>query len=299
MGGFLYWWQHLPSHMDPVLIHLGPLRIQWYGLMYLVAFTVTYFLARSRCRHEDRFKIYDEEFLKNLLTYSFIGVLAGGRLGYVLFYNLKYYAAHPFEVIIPFSFHGGFHFTGISGMSYHGGVIGAIVGAYVFCRKHKAADGRPADFWNLCDLFFPIAPLGYVFGRLGNFINGELWGRVTDQPIGMYFPLSPDPDVLRHPSQLYEGFFEGFFLFLVFLVLRRLKLPKGSMFPAYIFGYGFVRFFIEFFREPDRHLGFVLLGKFSRGQELCAAMMVFAIGLFVWMWSRRPASDQSRTPAVP
>jgi phosphatidylglycerol:prolipoprotein diacylglycerol transferase len=296
MGGFLYWWQHLPSHLDPVLLHLGPLRIQWYGLMYLVAFTVTYFLARSRCRNEDRFKPYDVEFLKNLLTYSFIGVLAGGRLGYVLFYNLKYYAAHPFEVIIPFSFHGGFHFTGISGMSYHGGVTGAILGGYLFCRKHKAADGRPADFWNLCDLFFPIAPLGYVFGRLGNFINGELWGRVTDQSIGMYFPLSPDPDVLRHPSQLYEAFFEGLFLFLIFLWVRRLKLPKGSMFPAYIFGYGFVRFFIEFFREPDRQLGFVLLGRFSRGQELCAGMMVFAIGLFIWLLSRKPAPEETQMP---
>jgi phosphatidylglycerol:prolipoprotein diacylglycerol transferase len=257
--------------------------------MYLVAFTVTYFLALSRCRNEERFQRYDVEFLKNLLTYSFIGVLAGGRLGYVLFYNLKYYAAHPFEVIIPFSFHGGFHFTGISGMSYHGGVTGAIVGGYLFCRKHKTADGRPADFWNLCDLFFPIAPLGYVFGRLGNFINGELWGRVTDRAIGMYFPLSPDPDLLRHPSQLYEAFFEGFFIFLVLLFVRRLKSPKGSMFPAYIFAYGFVRFFIEFFREPDRQLGFVLLGRFSRGQELCAAMMVFAIGLFIWLLSRKPA----------
>jgi phosphatidylglycerol:prolipoprotein diacylglycerol transferase len=290
MGGFLYWWQHLPSHLDPVLIHLGALRIQWYGLMYLVAFTVVYFLARARCRNEDRFRMYDEEFLKNIMTYSFIGVLAGGRLGYVLFYNLKYYALHPFEVIAPFSFHGGFHFTGISGMSYHGGVVGAIVGGYLFCRRQKV------DFWNLCDLYFPIAPLGYTFGRLGNFINGELWGRVTDHPIGMYFPLSPDPDLLRHPSQLYEAFFEGIFLFAVFLLLRRLKLPKGSMFPAYIFGYGFVRFFIEFFREPDRHLGFVLMGKFSRGQELCAAMMIFAVGLYLWLRSRKPVPEEAQAP---
>jgi phosphatidylglycerol:prolipoprotein diacylglycerol transferase len=290
MGGFLYWWQHLPSHLDPVLIHLGPLRIQWYGLMYLVAFTVVYLLARARCRNEDRFRIYDEEFLKNILTYAFIGVLAGGRLGYVLFYNLKYYALHPFEVIAPFSLHGGFHFTGISGMSYHGGVIGAITGAYLFSRRHKA------DFRNLCDLFAPVIPLGYTFGRLGNFINGELWGRVTDHPIGMYFPLSPDPDLLRHPSQLYEAFFEGIFLFAVFLALRRLKLPKGSMLPAYIFGYGFVRFFIEFFREPDRHLGFVLMGRFSRGQELCAAMMIFAVGLFLWLLSRKPVPEEARAP---
>jgi phosphatidylglycerol:prolipoprotein diacylglycerol transferase len=291
MGGFLYWWQHLPSHLNPVLLHVGPLRIQWYGLMYLVAFATVYFLARARCRREERFRIYDEEFLKNLLTYSFIGVLAGGRIGYVLFYNLGYYAAHPFEIILPFSFRGGFHFTGISGMSYHGGVTGAILGGYWFCRRYKA------DFWNLCDLFFPVAPLGYTFGRLGNFINGELWGRVTDSPIGMYFPLSPDPTVLRHPSQIYEGLFEGVFLFVVLLFLRRLKLPKGSMFPAYVFGYGFVRFFIEFFREPDRQLGFVLFGTFSRGQELCFAMMVFAVGLFFWLRSRKPAA-QPGTPAA-
>jgi phosphatidylglycerol:prolipoprotein diacylglycerol transferase len=295
MGGFLYWWQHLPEGMDPVLFHLGPLRVQWYGLMYIVAFAVTYVLARRRCQREERFKRYDEEFLKNLLTYSFIGVLAGGRLGYVLFYNLHFYLSHPWEIILPFSFSDGFHFTGISGMSYHGGVTGAILGGYLFCRRHKGVDGRPADFWNLCDLFFPIAPLGYTFGRLGNFINGELWGRITTAPIGMYFPLAPEPGTLRHPSQLYEAFFEGIFLFVVFLFLRRLRLPKGAMSAAYIFGYGFVRFFIEFFREPDRHLGFVLMGKFSRGQELCAGMMLFAIALFIYLKVRKPTVD----PAAP
>lgn len=291
MGGFNYWWQHLPENMDPVLLSLGPLKIQWYGLMYIVGFTVTYFLARSRCRREDRFKQYDDEFLKNLLTYSFIGVLAGGRLGYVLFYNLKYYLVHPFEVIVPFSFSPEFHFTGISGMSYHGGVTGAVLGAYIFCRRYKS------DFWNLCDLFSPVIPLGYTFGRLGNFINGELWGRQTESAIGMYFPLGPEPTILRHPSQLYEAFFEGIFLFTVYLFVRRLKLPKGSMFPAYVFGYGFVRFFIEFYREPDKHLGFVLMGRFSRGQELCALMMVVAIGFFVWLLMRKPGEAATDVPA--
>ena len=186
MGGFLYWWQHLPESMDPVLFTLGPLRVQWYGLMYIIAFTVTYFLARRRTRLETRFRQYDEEFLKNILTYAFIGVLLGGRLGYVLFYNLPYYLAHPLEIIIPFSFDGGFHFTGISGMSYHGGVTGAILGSLLFSLRYKH------DFWNLCDLFAPVIPLGYTFGRLGNFINGELWGRVTQSPIGMYFPMSPE-----------------------------------------------------------------------------------------------------------
>ncbi|MDB5050012.1 MAG: lgt [Fibrobacteres bacterium] len=288
MGGFLYWWQHLPERLNPVLFALGPLRVQWYGLMYIIAFAITYFLARRRCRLEDRFKQYDDEYLKNLLTYGFIGVLAGGRLGYVLFYNLHYYLTNPLEIIMPFSFAGGFHFTGISGMSYHGGAIGAIVGSYVFSRRYKA------DFWNLSDLFFPIAPLGYTCGRLGNFINGELWGRVTTAHIGMYFPLAPNPGALRHPSQLYEAFFEGVFLYVVFLFLRKLRLPKGSMSAIYIFCYGFVRFFIEFFREPDRHLGFVLLGRFSRGQELCALMMLAGIALFLYLKFRQPPAEPAR-----
>ncbi len=286
MGGFLYWWQHLPEGMNPILLNLGPLRVQWYGLMYIVAFAITYMLARRRCRLEDRFKGYDDEYLKNILTYGFIGVLAGGRIGYVLFYNLPYYLSHPLEIILPFSFSGGFHFTGISGMSYHGGMTGAIVGSYVFCKRYRA------DFRNLCDLFFPIAPLGYTCGRMGNFINGELWGRITTSPIGMYFPLAPNTAALRHPSQLYEAFFEGIFLFLVMLFLRRLKWPKGAMSAVYLFGYGFVRFFIEFFREPDRQLGFVFLNRFSRGQELCALMMLAALALFAYLKMRQPPSTQ-------
>ncbi|MDB5104169.1 MAG: prolipoprotein diacylglyceryl transferase [Fibrobacteres bacterium] len=293
MGGFLYWWQHLPESMNPVLFTLGPLRVQWYGLMYIIAFTVTYILARRRCRKEDRFRQYDEEFLKNLLTYGFVGVLIGGRLGYVLFYNLGYYLAHPLEIIMPFSFNGGFHFTGISGMSYHGGATGAAVGSLLFCKRYKQ------DFWNLSDLFFPVIPLGYTFGRLGNFINGELWGRVTTSPIGMFFPLSPEGDVLRHPSQLYEATFEGLFLYAAFLLVRRLTLPKGSASAIYLFGYGFVRFFIEFFREPDRQLGLVFMNRFSRGQELCALMMFLGVLLFAWLKWRQPpvAPVPAKSPA--
>ncbi len=293
MGDFVYTWQHLPQHLNPVLFHLGPLRVQWYGLMYIVAFTVVYFLARARTRTEQRFADYDDEFLKNILTYGFIGVLIGGRIGYVLFYNLPYYLNHPLEIILPFSLDGGFRFTGISGMSYHGGVTGAILGSLLFARKYKF------DFWNLCDLFVPVTPLGYTFGRLGNFINGELWGRVTDQPIGMYFPLAPDSGSPRHPSQLYEAFFEGVFLYLVLLAVRKsgLRVPKGGMAGLYIFGYGFIRFWLEFYRQPDAHLGFVFLNRYSMGQVLCAAMMVIGIGLFVWrLIADKPAEA---TPAGP
>jgi len=147
---FLTFWQTLPLHMDPVIFRLGSFRLQWYGLMYLVAFAITYRLVRYRTRTEPERFPYGEEFLKNLLTYGFIGVLLGGRLGYVLFYNLPYYAGHPFEIILPFrSGPTGWHFSGISGMSYHGGLTGCILACALFCRKYKA------DFWNLADLFFP------------------------------------------------------------------------------------------------------------------------------------------------
>ncbi len=285
MGDFTYFWQHLPEKLDPVLFHLGPLRIQWYGLMYIVAFTIVFFVSRYRTRTESRFP-YDEEFLKNILTYGFIGVLIGGRLGYVLFYNLPYYLAHPLEIILPFSMENGFKFTGISGMSYHGGVTGALIGSALFARRYKV------NFWNLCDLFVPASALGYTCGRLGNFINGELWGRLTTSSIGMYFPLAPDATSLRHPSQLYEAFFEGIFLFVVLWSLRKRSLPQGSMAAFYLFGYGFVRFFIEFFRQPDAHLGFVFLNRFSMGQILCSLMMGIGIGLYLFLQFRsKPAAE--------
>ncbi len=275
---FKTFWQSLPLHMDPVIVHIGSFRLQWYGLMYLVAFAVTYRLARYRTRAENRFP-YDDEFLKNILTYGFLGVLVGGRLGYVLFYNLPYYAGHPFEIILPFrSGPNGWHFSGISGMSYHGGLTGCIVACAWFCRKYSA------DFWNLADLFFPAVPLGYTFGRIANFINGELWGRATDSAIGMRFPEAPGFG-LRHPSQLYEAFFEGLVLFAILWSLRKKPLPKGSFAGLYLIGYGFFRFFIEFFREPDVQLGLVFFGKFSMGQALCTAMMLVGL-LFLW-WRHR------------
>ncbi len=272
----LEFWRDLPSHMSPVIFEIGSFRVQWYGLMYLVAFVFTYILARHRTRTESRFAMYDDDFLKDILTWGFLGVLIGGRLGYVLFYNLDYYLQHPAEIILPMrSGAHGLQFTGISGMSYHGGLIGAIVGPWLFTRKRKA------DFWNLCDLFFSTAPLGYTFGRLGNFINGELWGRETTSSLGMKFPDAPGHG-LRHPSQLYEAFFEGVALFAVLWIIRKRNLPKGSMAGLYLIGYGVARFGIEFFRQPDAHLGFVLFDFFSMGQVLCLAMIVAGIGFYLY-----------------
>lgn len=295
MGGFLYWWQHLPEHMSPEIFSIGSFRIQWYGMMYILAYTTVYLLARWRVRRESRFAGVDDEFIKNILTWAFIGTLAGGRLGYVLFYNLRYYLNHPLEILLPFRFGAdGMEFTGISGMSYHGGIIGIFVACVLFCRRYKA------NLWEMADLFFPISALAYTFGRLGNFINGELYGRVTDAAIGMHFPESPDPSLLRHPSQLYEGLFEGLVLGTVLLLLRNRKLPRGSMTPLYLFGYGLIRFCIEFFREPDAHLGFVFF-NFSMGQMLCIAMMTVGIGLYLYlaMKQRKPAAGGAGLPKAP
>lgn len=281
-------WQSLPLHMDPVLLSVGSFKVQWYGIMYLVAFAVTYFLARHRTRTETaRFGKYDTDFLQSIMTWAFFGVLIGGRLGYVFFYNFEYYLGHPLEVIVPFrSGPNGLEFTGIAGMSYHGGLIGCILACAWFCRRQT--DKVKADFWNLCDLFAPAVPLGYTFGRIANFINGELWGRVTDSSVGMYFPAAPG-NLLRHPSQLYEAVLEGIVLFLILWAVRKRPFAKGSFAGFYLIGYGVFRFFIEYFREPDAQLGgsqdLFWFGLFSQGQALCLAMIAVGAG-FVW-WRKK------------
>ena len=277
MDIFWHWWQHLPLDMDPVIFRIGSFRLQYYGLMYLVAFGVAYGLSIYRIHRRERWAL-SKDHLQGLMTAGIIGLILGARLGYVLFYNFSYYLHHPLEIILPFEFANGVRFTGISGMSYHGGLIGTIVAAWYFIRRQGLNFRKTADF------IIPCIPLGYCFGRLGNFINGELWGRVTTSPIGMHFPLSPDPHLLRHPSQLYEAFGEGIVLFLALWLLRnRLKTP-GVLFALYLTGYGLIRFIIEFFRQPDAHLGFVFFA-FSMGQLLCLTMM--AAGILFAIWAKR------------
>ena len=273
MNPFLEFWQHIPETIDPVLIGFGPIRIHYYGLMYILAFATTYVLVLYRTHREKRFNLKDEE-VQNLITAMILGLILGARLGYVLFYNLGYYLRHPLEIFLPFDFSHGITFTGISGMSFHGGLIGVLFATIWYGRKIKR------DFWDIADLFCPAIPLGYTFGRIGNFINGELYGRVTDWPLGMRFPLADNGD-LRHPSQLYEAFFEGIVLFFLLWTIREKVKVKGVMFPLYLLGYGCARFFIEYFREPDAHMGFVWL-NFSMGQVLCLAMMIVGIGLLIW-----------------
>ena len=281
-NSFWYWWQHLPENISPVIFEVGFFRLQYYGLMYLVAFGVTYALVLYRIKHESRFDISKDQ-VKELSLSIILGLMIGARLGYVFFYNFLYYLKHPLEIILPFSYSNGFTFTGISGMSYHGGLIGVLLGAWLYVRKSDVT------FREILDLYAPVVPLGYTFGRLGNFINGELFGRVTSSSIGMYFPLSQSIE-RRHPSQLYEAFFEGIFLFCVLWGIRKRKLPSGAIFAFYLAGYGAVRFVIEYFREPDSHLGFVV-GPLSMGQILCSLMILAAILLYFYLrqLDRRPA----------
>jgi len=278
MNSALEAWQHLPEYICPYLFSIGSFQLRYYSLMYLVAFALTYILVLYRIKREDY--DLDAETVQDVIVWCIVGLILGARFGYVLFYNFSYYLHHPLEIILPFEFAGGIRFVGISGMSYHGGAIGVLVCVLVFCRR------RGIDFWRLADLFSPAIPLGYTFGRIGNFINGELYGRITDVPWGMYFPLDP-AHALRHPSQLYEAFFEGLVLFVLLWAVRKRSPFDGFLLGLYLIGYGLARFLIEFFREPDSQLGFII-ASLSMGQLLCIAMIM--LGLAVIFYRSRVAS---------
>jgi len=268
---FVDWWQHLPSLMDPVIFKIGNFPLRWYGTMYIASFATTYLVAKYRIKDE---KLpYTEDLVADAIMWAIIGVILGGRLGYVLFYGFSDLIQDPIRIISPIAkINGHWKFTGISGMSYHGGISGVAVALWLYARKFKM------KYFELTDLLMVGIPLGFTFGRLGNFINGELYGRVTESWIGMYFPHARDT-LLRHPSQLYEAFFEGIIVFLLVFAFRKKSPFYGFLSGLYIVSYGFFRFFIEFFRQPDAHLGFVL-GPFSMGQLLCLAMI--AAGGLVW-----------------
>ena len=272
MESLINTWQHLPALISPTIFSFGSFQLRYYSLMYLVAFAVVYFLTLYRIKNEGY--EYTAETIQDYLVWAMLGVIIGGRFGYALFYNFGYYFHHPLEIILPFDFSHGFKFIGISGMSYHGGLIGVVIVFILFCRKQKF------NPWYFGDLFCPAIPLGYTFGRIGNFINGELFGRVTTMPWGMYFPFDLTLS-LRHPSQLYEALFEGIVLFILLWLIRKKKMFDGFLIGLYIFGYGFVRFFIEFFREPDYQLGLVL-SFMSMGQVLCLLMMAAGITILIW-----------------
>jgi phosphatidylglycerol:prolipoprotein diacylglycerol transferase len=255
---------------DPVAIALGPLQIHWYGLTYLVAFGLFLWLAVRRARlpwFADAG--WSKRDVEDLLFWGVMGVIVGGRVGYALFYKPGQYLANPLEILMVWK----------GGMSFHGGLIGVIVALMLFARRLK----RP--FLQVADLVAPCVPTGLASGRIGNFINGELWGRAADPalPWAMVFPQSGS-DLARHPSQLYQFGMEGLLLFALLWWYGSKRRAPGQVAAAFLAGYGVFRFIAEYFREPDSFLG-LLAGGMSMGQWLCLPMI--AAGVALWLWCGR------------
>jgi len=252
---------------DPVALSLGPIAIRWYGLMYLVAFGLFFFLGRYRAKR-DPWRGVSYALIDDLLFFGVLGVVLGGRLGYVLFYKPGYYAAHPLEIFAVWQ----------GGMAFHGGLLGVLAAVWWIARKHGIR------WLALTDFIAPLVPCGLAAGRMGNFINGELWGRPTDVPWAMiFFHGGPVP---RHPSQLYQFALEGLLLFAILWLYSARQRPAGAVSGAFLLGYGVFRFAAEYFREPDNFLG-LLAFDLSMGQWLSLPMIAVGAGVLAWAYGRR------------
>jgi phosphatidylglycerol---prolipoprotein diacylglyceryl transferase len=256
----------LAPDIDPVAIYLGPLKIHWYGLMYLVGFLGGWWLGIYRAKRPG--SGWHPQEVADFLFYAALGVILGGRIGYVLFYNFGYYLAHPIEIF--------YIWTG--GMSFHGGLLGVIIAMWLYARRtHRS-------FFAVSDFVALLTPLGLGAGRLGNFINHELWGRVTDVPWGMVFPNAGS--LPRHPSQLYEFTLEGVVLFLVLWIYARKPRPEAAVSGMFLFCYGVFRFLVELVREPDAQLGYLAFGWVTMGQVLSLPMILLGIWMIWWAHQR-------------
>jgi phosphatidylglycerol---prolipoprotein diacylglyceryl transferase len=252
---------------DPIALQLGPVGIHWYGLMYVVAFVLFLWLGARRARAPWFAEAgWTRRDVEDLLFFGVIGVIVGGRLGYVLFYKPGYYASHPLEALMVWK----------GGMSFHGGLLGVIAALALFAQR------RARPFLQVTDLVAPCVPTGLAAGRIGNFINGELWGRAADPslPWAMVFPQAGGA-LARHPSQLYQVALEGLLLFVLLWWYASRRRGLGQVSGAFLAGYGVFRFVAEFFREPDSFLGLLALGM-SMGQWLCLPMVVTG----AWLWWR-------------
>ncbi len=255
---------------DPVALSLGPVQIHWYGLTYLVAFGLFLWLAQRRVRLPQFANAgWTRRDVEDLLFYGVVGVILGGRIGYALFYKTGYYLEHPLEILMVWK----------GGMSFHGGLLGVIVAMLLFAHLRR----RP--WLQVTDLIAPCVPTGLASGRIGNFINGELWGRAADPslPWAMVFPQSGSA-LARHPSQLYQFVLEGLLLFALLWWYASKPRATGQVSGAFLIGYGLLRFVAEYFREPDGFLGLLALNM-SMGQWLSLPMVAAGMGL--WWWSGR------------
>ncbi|MEQ3637095.1 prolipoprotein diacylglyceryl transferase [Alcanivorax sp.] len=252
-------------HIDPVAFAIGPLKVHWYGLMYMFGFAAAWLLGVYRAKQPGSGWTKDQ--VGDLVFYGALGVIIGGRLGYVFFYNVDKFLQDPlwlFQV-----------WTG--GMSFHGGAIGVLVAFWLFARKTGKRYLQVADF------MVPMVPIGLATGRFGNFMNAELWGRASDEPWAMVFPTDP-LQIARHPSQLYEMVLEGVLLFLVLWVYSAKPRPAGAVTALFGIGYGSARTFVEFFREPDAHIGYLTGGWLTMGMLLSIPMIVLGIAMLVWAY---------------
>jgi phosphatidylglycerol---prolipoprotein diacylglyceryl transferase len=252
---------------NPVALSLGPINIHWYGITYLVAFGLFMWLAARRVKLPWFAATgWTRRDVEDLLFWGVLGVVIGGRLGYVLFYKPGHYLANPLEIFMVWR----------GGMAFHGGLLGVIVAMALFARS------RQRKFFEVTDLVAPCVPLGYASGRIGNFINGELWGRFADPalPWAMVFPFSGSEQP-RHPSQLYQFALEGLLLFVLLWLYARKERPWGQVSGMFLIGYGVMRFIVEYFREPDSFLGPLALGL-SMGQWLSVPMVIAGVAIHQW-----------------
>ncbi|MES2785590.1 MAG: prolipoprotein diacylglyceryl transferase [Pseudomonadota bacterium] len=268
--------------IDPVALQIGPLAVHWYGLTYLAAFGLFMLLAMLRLRHEPFASVraplaWSRKDVEDILFLGVLGVVVGGRIGYCLFYKPEYYLAHPLEIFYIWQ----------GGMSFHGGMLGVIAAQWWYARSR----GRP--FWQVMDFVAPCVPTGLAAGRVGNFINGELWGRAADPslPWAMIFPHSGSM-VPRHPSQIYQFLMEGVLLFIILWVYGRKERKPAQVSAVFLIGYGIFRFIAEYFREPDSHLGLLSMGL-SMGQWLCVPMVLAGIALWLWGAGRQTVSPRT------
>ena len=260
-------------NFDPVAIDLGIAQVHWYGLMYLAGFAFAYGICKKLAR-DGRIVLKPEQ-IDDAVFAGAIGLVLGARIGYVFFYNFGKFLEDPIWLFKVWE----------GGMSFHGGFIGILLATLWFARQHKLPVGR------LCDVLAIAAPMGIFFGRMGNFIGQELWGRPTDLPWGMVFQKDPT-GLPRHPSQLYEGFLEGLVIFIIIYLYVRKPRPEWAAGALFVLLYGSFRFLVEFVREPDAHIGFDFFGWMSRGQILSTPMIVVGIVVLIWAYRRDAKKTQ-------
>jgi len=262
--------------IDPVALDLGFIEIHWYGLMYLTAFASAWWLGKLRANKPG--SGWNADQVGDMIFYGALGVVLGGRIGYMLFYNFSVLLDDPFALLRVWE----------GGMSFHGGLLGVLLAMLMFGRRHNKT------FFQTMDFVAPLVPLGYFAGRIGNFINGELWGRVTDVPWAMVFP-HVDMQA-RHPSMLYQGLLEGLVLFIILWIYSSKSRPLMAVSAVAAMGFGIFRFSLEFLRQPDAHLGFVALDWMTMGQILSLPLIL--LGAILWFMAHRGSNEALATQAI-